>query len=793
MSGVVVMADNPFQPDKGRQVHELFFQATIRQWLEAQGIEEFDRPTVCIHNGQPIMRAEWETTTIRNGEVVVFMALPLGGGGKNPLKTILTIAVAVVAPQIAAINFGTGIATSVANVIGWTATKALAGAAIGMIGNALVNVLIPPPSPTMPSLSYGGSIGTGITASAGASPTGTIAAPSPTYSLQGQGNAGRLGAPIPVVYGRHLIYFDLAAKPWQEFVDNEQFLHQLHVVGQGEFDIEQLRIEDTPISSFAEVTTETVPPGGTITLFDADVVTAPEVAGQTLLAPNELTGGEDGWIGPFAVNPAETTADQLDVDIVMPRGLYYANDQGGLDSKTLNWTVEYRQIDDDGSPIGSFTVLATESHSAATNTAIRKSYSYTVTAGRYEVRVKRTDTKDTSSRAGHEAIWGQVRARLTGTPDFGDITLLAVKMRATNNLSHQSSRLINGIVTRKIPRWDSATGWSSPQASRSIVWACADICRSAYGAELTDDRLALTDWQALDTLLSSRGDHFDGVFDSVMTVWAALKKVARCGRAVPILQGGVLHLIRDTQKTLPVALFGPRNIVRNSLRIEYIMPGDDTADAVTVTYFSDKTWKPDEITASLPDSVEEKPAKVTLFGCTNAAQAQREGDYMAADNRYRRKMVTFETELEGLIPIYGDLIAITHDLPNWGQGGEVVDWTADGLTDPETVPPWNNAILTLSEPLTWTEGETHYIALRHRDGSRAGPYEVVAVVGADRQVKLIDPLDVSPFTGHDAERTYFGFGAGEGWSQLARVLSIRPRGEKIEITAVAEDDRAHVN
>ena len=37
---------------------------------------------------------------------------------------------------------------------------------------------------------------------------------------------------------------------------------------------------------------------------------------------------------------------------------------------------------------------------------------------------------------------------------------------------------------------------------------------------------------------------------------------------------------------------------------------------------------------------------------------------MAAANRYRRKTVTFSTELEGLIPTYGDLIAVSHDMPS---------------------------------------------------------------------------------------------------------------------------------
>ncbi len=118
----------------------------------------------------------------------------------------------------------------------------------------------------------------------------------------------------------------------------------------------------------------------------------------------------------------------------------------------------------------------------------------------------------------------------------------------------------------------------------------------------------------------------------------------------------------------------------------------------------------------MPDSAvdgTDKSAAVELFGCTGGTQAMREGLYMAGANRYRRRIVTFRTELEGLIPTHGDLVAITHDLPRWGQGGEVT--AVDGRT------------LILSEPLEWESGDetaeppVHYLALRRRDGSLSGP------------------------------------------------------------------------
>lgn len=770
MLAAVTMVRNPFCPDRDREVCPVLSLTTVRGWLDDRGIREFDHPTICLHNGKAVLRADWPSMVIADGDVVAFVTLPQGGGGgggggKNPLRTVLSIAVMVASFALGGpLGAAMGISANAGAALGIGAgvlQQAIGGAIISLAGMALMNAVVPAPKPSVPSLSFG---------SVGAPP-----APSPTYSLSAQGNEARLGQPIPVLYGRHLIYPDLATQPYQEFAGNEQYLFQLHVIGQGAYDLEQVRIEDTPIAAFEEVETEIVGPGGTVTLFETDVVTAPEVAGQELRST--VDGGD--WVGPFTANPVETRAGRIGIDVVFARGLYYANDAGGLDTRSAQWEVQARSVDEDGQAIGDWTTLGTESHSAATNTALRLSYKYAVTPGRYEVRMIRLDAIDTSSRAGHELRWGALRAYLEGTPDFGDVTLLAVKMRATDNLSQRSSRMINCVVTRRLPVWDPITGWSAPQPTRSIAWAFTDACRASYGAGLADSRIDLVALHALDQIWTGRGDTFDGVFDSAMTVWEALTRIARCGRAVPVLQGGIVRLFRDAAQTLPVAMFGPRNIIKGSFKIQYIMPGEDTADAVTVEFFNARAWKPDEVTASLPDSAAEKPAKVTLFGCTDEAQAAREGLYMAADNRYRRKLVSWRTELDGLIPTYGDLVAVTHDMPRWGQGGEVVAWD-------ET-----EALLTVSEPLEWVEGQDHYIALRRRDGSPAGPFRVEAFAGQDRTLRVLDPLSFVPYTGTGEERSHFAFGPGETWSAKARVIAVRPRGEQVEITAVGEDARVH--
>ena len=244
------------------------------------------------------------------------------------------------------------------------------------------------------------------------------------------------------------------------------------------------------------------------------------------------------------------------------------------------------------------------------------------------------------------------------------------------------------------------------------------------------------------------------------------------------IQGGIVRFVRDEPKTIPVALFGPRNIVKNSLSIQYIMPSEDTADSVCVQYFSEKTWKTSEITGTFSGSASDKTATVELFGCTNKEQAQREAVYMALANRYRRRVVTFSTELEGLIPTYGDLIAITHDMAHWEQGGEVI--ARNGLK------------LTLSEPVAFSDGVKNILALRSKNGSLGGVYEVTATE-LSTEVTLKTQPSIEILTASGVERTHFAFGSADKWSVFARVTGIRPRSNQVEITAVIEDDRVHQN
>lgn len=131
-------------------------------------------------------------TSVPNDRPSCILCLPQGGGGggSNPLKVVLSVAVMVAAYYTGGIAAGTY----------GTLAGAAAATAVSVGGSMLVNAVIPSPSSSLSSSYASSSMET-----------------SPTYSLNARGNQAKLGGVISVLYGRHIIYPDFAAKPYTEY------------------------------------------------------------------------------------------------------------------------------------------------------------------------------------------------------------------------------------------------------------------------------------------------------------------------------------------------------------------------------------------------------------------------------------------------------------------------------------------------------------------------------------------------------------------------------------------------
>mgnify|MGYP005841858243 FL=1 len=718
--GYVVEVSNPFEPLRTMRVHHCPVGMTVRGWLEQRqpGFVEFERPTICLFNGQPLLRADWPKRIVGPGDVVCFMPV------LSAISAIVAIVIAVVS-----------IAVSVAIAL------------------------------SMPTQGAAG------------------AQSEPVYSIRGQTNDRRLGEPIEVVYGKTRVWPSYASRPYYRYQDNDQYLHVLLCIGQGEYEVHQILIGETDITSFEEVQYEIVPPGSQPTLFRVNVFVSAEVGGQRLYGPNEPNyPTPDGWVGPFAICPPGQQVDRIEVDFVYPKGLGRVDRKGKIKNQTVNYEIAWRTIDDSGNPTGPWITTAL-TDTMRTVTPQRRTQGWNVTAARYEVRARRTNNYTDDYRYSNELVWDGLRGyAASGEHDYGSVTLLAIRARATANLNDRTQNRISAIVTRKLPVRDSAGNWTAPIATRSAVWAFADVFRAQYGGRLADQFLDWAALEALDAELAARGDTFDGVLRDESTVWQAATIIARAVRAVPLLSGSLITMRRDAPLSVPVTMFSPQNMIEGTFEWQVRLRDPNEPDSLNVEYTDPDTgYKQETVLCSLPGETSDRPENLRLFGVGSRAQAYREGMFALAVRRFRRESITFETGLEGHIPSYGDLVWISHDVPRWEQSFWVVD--------AREVSP-GVYLVKASEPLV-EESAPSRVVLRGRRGEVLGPYD--AVVQSDPTMLLVTIGGAFDWLlGGDTEPVMGLFGPVSSQRLLARVEEITPQGsERVKLRVVPYDARVH--
>lgn len=735
----IVEITNPFEPFKDTRSSVAPAGITVREWLDGRfpGFVEFPRPTICILNGHGLLRKDWKTRKLEEGDVVNFVAMP---AGLDPISWL------------------------------WIAYAALVIAAVVIAINAKTNL------PT----------------------TGQVGEPDPVYSLKGQRNQIRLGEPIEVPYGRCRMWPSYAAMPYNKYQNNEQWLYQLFCLGQGRYTIEETNIEDTPISSFTDVEVEICPPGTPVTLFPDNVVTSVEVANIELFGPNEPEGsgeyiedsegdtelgidptGHYAWseAGPYVANPSDTETNKIELDLSFPRGLFLQNDAGQFGPLTVTALFEARKIDNTGAPLGDWFTIANFSKTLATQTPQRLTVECDVDLGRYEVRGARTSNKNTSAQAGNDLHWEAMRAFLPSTRDYGNVTMIAFKAKATNNLNDNSAQRFNVVGVRWLRSWNAALQvWNDEAPTRSLVWAFCDVFQSAYGGRLEDTFIDLDDLATRNALFTERDEFFDWVFGERLTVWDAARMAAIVGRAVPMLNGSRVTMVRDEPKTLPTTIFNQENIVKGSFKHEIKLHSIDAYDGLEVEYTDAETWKSETVPCLLPGEAGDNMEKVKLNGVTSRQHAYTWGMWRRASIRTSREQVTQRTGLEGHIPSFGDAIGVCHDVPRWGSGGFVtaIDEAGTGLT--------------LSEPVTFGDG-VHKIMLRQKNALASDPLTVTA--GADAfHVVLSAPIDPEDYSfDPKTEPPLFNFGTESLFQKLCVVTNLIPAADD-EVEIVAKPYRA---
>lgn len=801
LSPTVVHSPHPFVAGVNRRVLAPAWTPgdTVAELIERAGIRAH-QPLVVAIGSRILTREDWGRVCPQPGDLITVRAAVQDGGDSNKvLRSVLTIAIMAAAPGLAAGMLGAG-ASKLA--IGFTAGLISVG------GAYLVNAILPPPQPYL---------------------GGAQDAESPTYELAGGRNRSRLYEPLPLVIGRHIIFPDLGAREYTEFVGEEQYLYQVFNFGLSDLALSDMRIGQTPLESYEDVETELAGSNGKVTKFPSNVDT---VAGA------ELTY-DAGWV----TRTSSLDATALAIDLA---GLLFYTGDRGLEPRTIIFEVQYRlvgsgtwlnwpdppasappgiQIHSRGREWVAGSVVATQfvnqprrlwrakifvpgpdgepgsgndgpaisdteyweelTHyiwiRSGSRAPIRRTYRRGVSAGQYEVRVRRSLPDETDVRATSDVSWAQLRTYQPDPGDYSGQVRLAMVAKATGQLSG-SVDAFNAIAQAHCEAWNGSA-WVRTATSNPAWWfrwmakGQADANgRRLFGALLPDARIdleGLKDWGAW---CEDKGLQVNLVFDSAMTVDEMLSIIARCGRATVSWATGKLGVVWDAAAQPAVAVFGMGNIVRNSFDVDYAT--GKLAEEVVGTFINpDLDWQPDTVRALMPGvTTPAHSVSVDLFGVTSREQAGREVQLIAAQQRYRRRRTSWETDQEGLVPQRGDVVILSHDLTRWGYSGRLRR-IAPG--------PSSSTYVTLDRTVPFTPGENHYIGIRHPDGTY-DIHDVEYRAGSFRRLRITPALLVDEGTApHDYTWLFEPLPTP---GRRLKIVAVRPKNNgRFQFSAVDDD------
>jgi hypothetical protein len=742
-SPCLVYSPHPLMPAVDRETIYVPVIAgeTIAAYLDRAGLTAKlgRRPVVVSIDGYRVPREMWKHCRPRAGKLIHVQAIvQKGGGGKNPIATILSIALMFVpGGQLGAFALGE-------SVVAGSITQALVGGAIKLVGGMVINSLFPPPKPQLSNAQGQG-----------------FAAESPTYSLSGGGNRARPYEPMPVIMGNHRVFPDAGAKPYTEFEGEDQYLYQVFDFGYNDVVLSEFKIGQTPITDFTGMTLEQSDGTGALTLFPANVDVIPGAA-LTFAA---------SWIQ----RTSSPSATALAVEIT---GQQFRIFEGAVVPLQRSIEIEYRAV-------GAGTWLPFWSGASEVlvwhnrRSPVRQTFKITVASGQYEVRVRRTSADETEQSEVSELAWSQLRTYQPDTADYTGRKRIAMKIKASGQLNGTVDQF-NAIARAKCLAWNGSS-WVTTNNSNPAWWYLAwargnyALGRRVWGGGIADARIDIESLKAFGAWCDSKALSFNGVFDQPQSVFDGLSAIALMGRGTVSWGGGKLSAVWDAPNLPVVAVFGMSNIQAGSFSIDYST--EQLADEIIVNFINpDLDWQRDTLRVAVPGAasppVRSRP--VDMFGCTNKDMAGRNGNLYAANNAYRSRKYKWRSDFEAMPATRGDVMQLSHDLASLDYSGRFIEGG-------------NNTTLKLERTVPLYAGGSFVVIVK--PDQTFATYAVAGGTGTTNTLTLTSPLGFNPWAdaGHPPYDYKWLYGATATPGKKLKIDSIRPLDERtVELTAVDE-------
>lgn len=663
----LVLVKNPFSPQDGREIKHIEAGNTLAELLQENAIDGVDLQATV--NGYTV---DGETKIHDGDFVVIYPVVAKGGkGGKGILGIIAAVALSVVSFGIAS---GGWLASSGFFAAGHLGAY-MAAAAVMFLGSSLIGRM------------SGQNIDVGS----------YDAKNEPTYSwggvqtMEGQNNA------ISLTYGK----VKSGGQTIGKFVsakDNDEYLNWLVAAGEGELSITDIRLNDNPISNYADVSCE-------IRTGTNDQAVIPYF-NDTYFTKNLSyhMATENQWY----TDTAQGMAEGLIFKIEFPNGLFHGNDDGGFSSNSVTVELQYKlKTSETWLGVGTFAI------SGDSNKAIRKEYRIdNIIPGEYDVRARVVNiAHDSATRDQKECYWTGITSIVYDDFTYPCQALIGIRAKATDQLNG-TPQLTFMKERQKVWVYNPHIEAYEEQLSNNPAWACYDLLHQAREIKnINTDEMEIEVRGAAKELM--RYDDFAEWADwcddkeyyvniEINTVGELLEianqKLAPIGHGLVVRFGTRYGCIYNHVQT-PVQMFGMGNIVSGSFSEEFLKVSD-RANCVEITFTNKDAGYEREVITIYGDTYDSdgyaKVAQMTFDGITDYHQAYREGMYQLYSNKYLLRTVTFTAGIDSIACTVGDVVMISHDVPQWANSGRI--YSIDGTT---WVLPVELKDLTKSYRIQW--------------------------------------------------------------------------------------------
>lgn len=723
----------------GSSITEILLEA-----LSAHPQHKLRRDFIVRIDGHEIPECNWSKVRVKARATITFTPRLRGG---NLLRSVLSVVVAVAAIAVAGPLGGMFAASAFGAGIGISAgvASALIAGGIMLAGTMALNALFPTRPPAAPE---------GVTQKS-------------LNSIQGAQNQANTFGVVPSVLGRHRQSPFFAAKPYTEIVGDDQWLRLLFCLGYGPLNISDMKIGETPLSSFGDYQIEVRqgfandPP---TSLYPGEVN---EVALSIVLENFGDSGGFDGDAGPWSSQTTSPDTDEISLDFTATEGMFYANPNsktGRLENWSVRVSTRYRRVGD-----VAWTNPGDVAFTRSTSPA-RRGVVLPVARGQYEVQTRK-HTGWGGEFVKDKIVWTALRSIKHAAPiSFPKpLALIALRIRATDQLSGVINTF-NCVTTSLVTAWNGSA-WVANTASQNPADLFRNVLQGPANARpRPDTEIDLGNLQQWWAYCNAKGFKFNEVVTSSDSVYSKLCDIASAGRAVPTFIDGKWGVIWDRPSDPIVDHYTPRNSwgfggqhtyaqQPHGWRVSFV--NEDNGFTVDERIVYDDGY--DKTNATLFEGI-------NFPGVTNSDLIWKHGRFQIAQARLRPEKISLSVGWENLVTTRGDRVRVTHDILLVGIATARIKSVA-------------GQVITFDEVVTLAAGQTYGVEFRVADDVRSFTRSVDPATQAGDYSSLTLVGDLSLV----AVGTLVNFGKTNQVSSIYRIQSIAHQRDLIATLTLVDD------